>query len=264
MRPTIFATGTAVAAAALLLTAAPAAAQDFRWDGVVEPGDVLEVKGVNGSVTARTASGREARVTAEKRGEDDDPSTVRVEVVEHARGVTICAVYPSRPGRRANECAPGDAGHMGSHDNDVRVTFEVEVPGGVRFRGHTVNGDVRASDLTADVQAETVNGSIDFRTRGSGTARTVNGSIDAAIGAVDAEDRLAFETVNGRISLELPEGIAADVEAETVNGSMHTDFPLTVQGRWSPRRITGTLGDGGADLRLKTVNGSISLRRAGV
>lgn len=252
------------AAILVLVAAAPSAAQDFRWEGVVEPGDVLEIKGVNGSVTARTASGREARVTARKTAEDDDPASVRVEVVEHARGITLCAVYPSRPGRDPNECAPGDGGRLGTHDNDVRVSFQVEVPRGVRFRGRTVNGDVTASDLTADVEAETVNGSIDFRTRGSGRARTVNGSIQAAIGTLDAEDRLSFQTVNGGITLELPAGVGADVEAETVNGSMHTDFPLTVRGRWGPRSMRGTLGDGGAVLRLETVNGSISLRRTGV
>jgi len=46
-----------------------------------------------------------------------------------------------------------------------------------------------------------------------------------------------------------------------VNGSIETDFPLTVTGRLGPRRVTGTIGNGGRRLALETVNGSIRLRK---
>jgi DUF4097 and DUF4098 domain-containing protein YvlB len=44
---------------------------------------------------------------------------------------------------------------------------------------------------------------------------------------------------------------------------METDFPLTIQGRFSNRSMTGTIGDGGRDLNLETVNGSIRLKKSG-
>jgi DUF4097 and DUF4098 domain-containing protein YvlB len=69
--------------------------------------------------------------------------------------------------------------------------------------------------------------------------------------------------VNGSINIELPDGVNAEVTARTVNGDLETDFPLTIQGRWGPRKLTGTIGDGGRDLSLETVNGSIRLRRGG-
>jgi hypothetical protein len=43
---------------------------------------------------------------ATKHGRRSDPAEVEIEVVEHAGGVTICAVYPS-PGSRPNECRQG-------------------------------------------------------------------------------------------------------------------------------------------------------------
>jgi hypothetical protein len=47
-----------------------------------------------------------------------------------------------------------------------------------------------------------------------------------------------------------------------VNGSITTDFPLTVQGKWGPRKAHGTIGGGGRELSLETVNGSVELRKA--
>ncbi|PYP64110.1 MAG: hypothetical protein DMD37_03730, partial [Gemmatimonadetes bacterium] len=71
-----------------------------------------------------------------------------------------------------------------------------------------------------------------------------------------------FHTVNGGITLELPATFSAEVRAETVNGDIETEFPLTVTGRFGPRHLRGTVGNGGRELDLGTVNGSIRLRKA--
>jgi DUF4097 and DUF4098 domain-containing protein YvlB len=67
--------------------------------------------------------------------------------------------------------------------------------------------------------------------------------------------------VNGSITVTLTGDINADVSASTVNGSISTDYPLTVQGRFGPKRLHGTIGSGGRALSMATVNGSIELRR---
>lgn len=243
------------------LFAGKARGQDrtFDWSGQVAAGQTLELKGVNGSVNARPASGSGASVAARIEGHGDDPSEVRIEVVEHGGGVTLCAVYPDED----NECAPGDGGSLSSEGSDVEVRFEALVPQGVHFTGRTVNGEVDASDLRGDVTARTVNGAIRLSTTGSAAAHTVNGTIEAEMGALSGAGPYRFETVNGGITLTLPEGTGADVEARTLNGGVTTDFPLTVQGRFGPRSLQGTIGGGGPGLRLETTNGSIELRRAG-
>ncbi len=240
--------------------AEPQTTSDFRWQGAVAPGQSIEIKGVNGSIDASPSTSGQVEVVAERSGRRDDPNEVKIEVVPHAGGVTICAVYPN-PDGPPNECAPGEGGHMRTRNNDVKVKFTVRVPSGVAFVGRTVNGRVEARDLGGDVTAHTVNGSIDVATTGLATASTVNGSIRASMGRADWPDDLSFETVNGGITLDLPDGVNADVEAKTVNGSISTDFPLTVSGRFSNRRLSGTLGSGGRRLDLQTVNGSIALRR---
>jgi hypothetical protein len=252
--------GAATVAAALLL-GGPLAAEDFQWHGRVGAGKTVEIKGVNGAIDAAAASGDEVEVTATKKGRRSDPGSVRIEVVEHAEGVTICAVYPDVDERR-NECRPGDGGHMSTRDNDVDVHFTVRVPRGVAFAPRTVNGDVEAEGLEGDVSVRTVNGSIQVSTTGRADAQTVNGSIRASAGRADWSGEAEFKTVNGSITVTLPSSTAADVRAETVNGEIETDFALTVSGRVSRRRLSGTIGGGGRSLEMETVNGSIHLRKS--
>ena len=150
---------------ALTLVAAAGAAhphaaqdQDFRWSGRLADGQTVEIRGVNGNVVATGSDGATVRVEADRRGRRDDPRSVRIEVVEHSGGVTICAVYPTpRGARHDNECRPG-GGQMSVRDNDVKVDFVVRVPRGVRFADraplHTVPRVERTDDGAWHVTGE--------------------------------------------------------------------------------------------------------------
>lgn len=232
----------------------------FEWRGMVLQGSAIEIKGVNGDITAEPAAGTEAEVTAVRTGRRSDPNSVRIEVVPHGDGVTICAVYPDA-GDRPNECRPGGEGRLNVRDNDVNVAFTVKVPAGVRFLGRTVNGDVTTGPLAAPVAISTVNGAAEFSTSAHGEASTVNGSITGAMGSTLWDGELSFNTVNGSITLDLPPDTSTEVRARTVNGDIATDFPLTVSGRLSRRSLNGTIGGGGRSLELTTVNGSVKLNR---
>ena len=135
------------------------------------------MKSVKGDVIVEWTSGNEIEVTATARARRSDPSEVRVEVVEHAEGVTICAVYPTPRGRRENYRGPGSDGRLNSRNNDTQVEFRIRLPDGVRFTGRTVNGDVEALGLASDVVLSAVNGAVDVSTTGYAEASTVNGSI---------------------------------------------------------------------------------------
>lgn len=252
----------ATALAASLAIPALAAEEDFHWSGSVATGAAVEIRGVNGGITATGTPAGAVEVTAVKKGRRSDPASVRVEVVEHAGGVTICAVYPSQGGA-ANTCAPGKGGRMNVKDNDVQVEFRVKVPAGVRFVGRTVNGGIVASGIAADAEAETVNGGVEVDAAGTARATTVNGGITARLGRADWDGTLKLSTVNGGIELAVPEGLNAEVKASTVNGAIATDFPITMTGRISKRNLQGTIGSGGRLLEMSTVNGGIELKKAG-
>jgi len=253
--------------AALALSALPlvgnAQTPDFRWHGRLATGKRVEVKGVNGDVRATFTTGSEVEVTAAKHSRRSDHEDVKIEVIEYEGGVTICAVYPTpRRARQENKCEVGDSWHSSTDNNDVTVDFDVKIPAGVQFTGQTVNGEMSAEGLRADVKASTVNGSVRVTTTGLAEASTVNGSVYVEMGRADWDNDLDFSTVNGGITVVLPSVLNTEIRASTVNGDMTTDYPLTITGRFGPRRMRGTIGTGGRTLSLSTVNGEIRLRKA--
>ena len=122
-----------------------------------------------------------------------------------------------------------------------------------------VNAAIRAEDLTSNVRARTVNGSVRLSTSGGASATTVNGSIRASFGETSWDGEAAFETVNGSIRVQVPAQLNADLEIRTANGRITTDDLPIATTRMTRRRVEGTLGEGGPSLRLKTVNGNITL-----
>jgi DUF4097 and DUF4098 domain-containing protein YvlB len=206
------------------------------------------------------STGDKVEVVADKSGKKDDPSTVRIEVVQDSDGITICAVYPGQ----GSDCTGKSKSSSSNNHSDVSVEFTVKVPAGVTFAANTVNGGVTARSLAGPVRAHTVNGGCDIETQQSGEASTVNGSVKATLGRVSAKEKLDFSTVNGSITLHLPDALDADLEGSTVNGSIETDFPVTISGKWGPRSVHGTIGRGGAKLNASTVNGSIRLRKQSI
>jgi len=267
---------TALSALLMLAVIAPAQASDkrhwwsgepareaepFHWTGHLEEGGTLEVHGISGSVHATLASGTRVEVEAVRRGRKDDPEDVKIEVIERGERVIVCARYPN-PSGGLNDCA---SEHQNVEDCDVNVEFTVRVPANVSFVARNVNGSIEATGLQGPVNATTVNGNVDVSTTASAEAKTVNGSIEVRMGMPDDDDReLEFETVNGKIALEVPRDLDADVDAKTANGSIRSELPVEVKSSktdpWNVhRRLVGRIGEGGTRLRMETVNGSIEL-----
>ena len=90
----------------------------------------------------------------------------------------------------------------------------------------------------------------------------MNGSIDVQMSALSREGDMKFNTVNGNVTVETPESLNARVRMGTLHGSISSDYPVQISGRFGPRRAEGTIGRGGREIEMETVNGSIELRRA--
>ncbi len=238
--------------------------EEFRWSGTLPAGKTIEVRGINGNIDAQASSSNQIEVVAHKKSRGADVSVVQIKVVEHSAGVTICAQYPTEDGSYT-PCDVESASQQRGRKSDVRtkdvsVDFDVRVPGGVNFRALTVNGDISATSLSSNVVLHTVNGGIEVSTSGYAEAATVNGGIKAKLGNTGWTDRLAFSTVNGSISIDMPANLSTTIEATTLNGSINSDFPLETKVNKNGKYILGTIGGGGRELVLKTVNGSINLR----
>jgi hypothetical protein len=241
---------------ALLLATAAFSQDTFRWSGNVAAGKAIEIKGVNGGIHAERSTSGGVEVVAVKSARSDNPADVRVDVVPHDGGVTLCAVYPGE----GNRCGAGKDGRMNVRNNDVKVEFAVKIPAGVNLIARSVNGDVDARDIQGDVQAHTVNGRVSATATGVVEGHTVNGDIVVAMGTAPAKS-LEFHTVNGKIEIGMPQGSGAEMDANTVNGRIESDFPMQIAGTLSPRHVKARLGNGGPELKLHTVNGDIRIHK---
>jgi DUF4097 and DUF4098 domain-containing protein YvlB len=229
-----------------------------EWSGQLAFGEEIEIKGISGNIDASFTSGQDVVVSWTKQGQQNDPEEVTVDVVRHAGGVTICAVYPDVPGGIRNECGPGLTGHMATRENDVAVDFVVSVPAGVDFNGRTIAGDVSARDLQSDVFGSTINGDVDITTTELAEGSAVSGSVTARFGRTGWDGELAFSALSGNVTVSVPTNANAEVWATAVNGTVNSDFSLQ---RLADGSLRGSIGAGGGLLRLSTVTGNVRLRR---
>jgi hypothetical protein len=254
--------------------------ETWTWAGRVESGKWFRLSSVNGPVSIEASSDNMVHVRARKDVRRGAVTDVAFQVVETGGDVRVCALW------RRNYC--DDKGHhsRGSDDDrrdrtDVRVSFTISVPAGVRVSAGTVNGEMIVRNLTSDVRASTVNGrvevenaggevhattvngTVDVTTRGGPVnASSVNGDIDVTMSSAPGNEAMKFRSVNGSVTLRMPESLNADLRMGTMHGSISSDYPVQLSGRFGPRRAEGTIGRGGRRIEIETVNGSVSLIKA--
>jgi Putative adhesin len=229
--------------------------REFHWSGKLAADQVVQVKGVNGNIDAETSGGDQVEVTADKSGPDAD--RVKIVVASRGDGVVICAVYPGS----SESCSPNwHAAHV--RGDDTKVHFTIRLPKNLRFSGQNINGQVNAKGMGRFVHAESVNGSVRVSTSAWAEAETVNGSIEAEMGTAAWTGTLTLKSVNGSVKVELPGDLSTDVNFKSLNGRIDSDFPITISGRFVGHSATGRIGNGGRELAIETVNGSVELRKA--
>ena len=235
---------------------------EFRYEARISAGLSIEIKGVNGDLVVEESEGSEVEVVARKSGEFDDPSEVRMSVVEHDRGATICAVYPSGSKDAAGFCSEASAEAATPGGNDVKVDFLVRVPRGVRFVGRTANGKVQAHRVSGGVEAHTVNGNIEIEGSGPAHATSINGSIHATM-RTGRQQESQLQTVNGNLTLTLASLDPARLFANTTNGGIDMKFPVSETVEESAHHLVAQLGGVPnmcqPEIRMRTVNGDIRL-----
>ena len=153
-------------------------------------------------------------------------------------------------------CIAGVQGGVRVRSSNVAVRVE-DVVGDVEI--HASNARVLCADVVGKLVARTSNGKIEVeRHRGALDASSSNGLIHATIDELSGAVVLA--TSNGRIALSLPDPVDADVDVRVDNGVIRNQRSLCHCSRSSSGRLTGKLGRGGTPIKIRTSNGSISLR----
>lgn len=242
-------------ALALLVTPAMAdvsAIEKFSYP--LNEGGRISLNNVNGDIRITGGSGSEVVIVATKRaGEQDQPERLEILIDADQGAIRIETRHPDSRGRM-----------FGRNDGGSSVSYELNVPSSARLDGiATVNGDVAVSGVASEVRVKTVSGELDLEgLAGDARLETVNGAITAAFQTVSNGQRIGADTVNGKIVLRLPADASAHVTADTLNGSLDgSDFGLEVTKGFVGRDLDGRIGNGGARIKLDTVNGSISIQK---
>jgi len=199
------------------------------------------------------------------RGVSGSTSRLRFRIVAHARSESdaqaiVKDVNISTSGGRVRVQGPRSRDREG-----WSVDVEVESPHDLPLTLTTSNGGISITDVSGRTRFETVNGGVSLTdVAGDVRGSTVNGGLNVRLDGQQWDGAgLDVETTNGGVKIVVPNGYNADLSAETTNGGLDIDFPITVQGRLngSNRRIRTTLGSGGPQLHVRTVNGGVSIAK---
>lgn len=127
-------------------------------------------------------------------------------------------------------------------------------------RADTSGGGITMHDVTGDLVADTSGGSIKIRGAGGRVeADTSGGPIDVEFAPGNSEGG-SLSTSGGGITVTLDAGANLEIDASTSGGSVRSDLPITVRGEMDKRSIRGTLGGGGATLKIRASGGGIRIQ----
>lgn len=183
-----------------------------------------------------------------------------------SRGLRIEVLMP-READLSVDTGDGSVESQAVHDNvdihtgDGHITVN-GAKGDIHLR--TGDGHIEGQDLDGKVEATSGDGHIRIDGRFDVlNIKTGDGSINVR---VNSGSKMAsawnIRTGDGSVDLVLPDGFAADVDAQTRDGRISLGFPITVEGGLSTSSVHGKLNGGGAPLTIHTGDGSIHLRKA--
>lgn len=151
----------------------------------------------------------------------------------------------------------------------------VSLSGDITARGlvghvdvRTTAGEVTLIDVKGDVEATSISGDVVLR---NVTARYVRGKSTSGDvtydGAVDSTGRYELGSHSGSVYLTIPAATGAQLTVATYNGSIESDFPITLRpgehGIGASKRFTFEIGKGDARISAESFSGDITIRSKG-
>ena len=250
---------------AVVILATSARAEDWSKRFPVSGKPELHVEANDAAVIVRAGAGDAIQALVTTRGWRIGADGVRVTERQTGNRVEIAVREPD--------------GGWDSGRRSVRI--ELTVPPELKLEIRTGDGHVSARGLKGDlrivtgdggIEAEALDGSLEAHT-GDGSVnvrgrfdaldlRTDDGSVTAS---VERGSKMAgpwrVRTGDGSVTLRLPEGFAADIDAHTGDGSISVSLPVTTSGFKSSKGLRGKLNGGGPTLHVETGDGTIHVER---
>lgn len=218
--------------------------EKFSQTYLLSPTGVVQLDNANGPVEIVGWDKAEVSVEAEKSAPDElYLRLIHLDIDATPDRLTIRTKYEKK----------------GSLFGDSRgeVHYKLRVPFGARLESiDVVNSDLVVRDVRGAVDLRNVNGRIEASGLvGPAKFSSVNGEIRVAFEHLPADGAVSLKTVNGSCRVSVPRDSHFELNSESVNGSVTCSLPITLE-RSGHRHLRGSVGGGGIEVAMKSVNGS--------
>ncbi|HZT76157.1 MAG TPA: DUF4097 family beta strand repeat-containing protein [Vicinamibacterales bacterium] len=229
----------------------------------------LSVSTFDGSIEVRPWDRADVEVVVEKHaGSKQSASTIDVDAQQNGNTIRVDVRVPAlhafgfHMNRSAKLIVSVPAGtDLTARSGDGSIDIE-RINGAIDL--HSGDGTIKGRSLGGDVVVTTGDGSVAIDGAfASLRAHTGDGSlrVTAAAGSHASKD-WDLSTGDGSVSVTLPHGFDAEIDAHTGDGgiTLHDVTLSDVTGRIGRNSVKGRLGAGGPTVRIRTGDGSITLR----
>ena len=225
-----------------------------EWDKryKVTSGATLELRETNGRIRVEAGTANDEIVVHAVR-------VVKGPTEEAAKaGLAEFAIKENATPDRV-EIDSADAGRSFMSRMSRRVDYDVKMPKTGQLTIKSTNGEIVVRSIAGLVRIETVNGDIDLAGVERGVDVTaVNGRVQVDVTAL-GEHGVRCKTTNGQIIVRIPTTTKANLAARVTNGAVQTENLSVQTTETSHRRLDGTIGGGGPEIRLDTTNGELRI-----
>ncbi len=284
--------------ASLALVASSAMADDdtqINKSAQVDPAGQVEVSNTSGSVVVTGWDRSEVEVTGElgegserlvfetsgkhtrikvvlpKRGSSDDSDLyIKVPAGSSLAVITVSAdiqVQGVHGAQRLQAVSADIETEAATEDVECKtVSGDITVAGQGK-RGlitlTTVSGDAQVHNVAGEVNGNTVSGNLEFALGETSRSRMRSTSGDLALkGKLAADARLDFESISGDVRVDFVGKPNAEFDISSFNGEIRNCFgpePARTDEYAPGRELRFREGPGSARVRIKTLNGDISI-----
>lgn len=155
---------------------------------------------------------------------------------------------------------------------DANYTFKV--PKGINvkvdYSSPYASDDIMVKNFSSELEVKILNPGISLENvTGPVILNVTNGDIEIDFGTVNQNAPIDIYAINGIIDITLPANTPANIALSTINGEIFTNFDIDFEQKeknglsyiGGGQKIKGKINGGGVDIKLKTINDNIYLRK---
>jgi hypothetical protein len=223
--------------------------QEIRQTYELSPGARVELSGLNGAVRIETSDTKTAEVYIERTASSQEVMDRRKVIVEgDANSLRI---------RTEN----ADTGFLSRLFGSSGERATLKLPRQIALSAKGVNGSFVTTDIDGAVDVSGINGRVQIGSAvGRAAFKGINGNMVIGLKRIDQEG-VTLSGINGNIELQLGSDVNADFDARGMNGQVFSDLPNVSIDKGKRRSYWARIGNGGAGITAKGINGNIRFTR---